>query len=252
MITVKGNGELQAFKRCMQLLGSKNAADKRSLRGMVFLATRRLGNKTKELVTRTYVQGIGILGHTPGTRLTYLSGKATGAERSHRMKFPEARPGHRTGTLARHVVVNRIGRFHGHRVEIDPGKRYSGFGGEGDQGDVGKPLWFIAAELEDPRPEVLKVRMTRRMQVYLMLLYSGRADADYEPKSHIMRNYVVRDIIIQRRPRPIWHDTFKKIMRVMPKELDNGMRVDLQRVYKISRKGLGGKVTKLLSAKGLI
>jgi hypothetical protein len=247
MILLRGNGELRAFRRCMKLLGSKNAGDKKSLRGMVFLATRRLGNKTKEMVARTYIQGMGIAGHTLGTQLTYLSGKATGAERSHRMKFPQARPGHRTGSLARNVVVNRIGKFTGHRVEIDPGKRYTGFGGEGDQNDVGKPMWFIAAELEDPKPEVLHIPMTRRMQIYLMLLYKGRADADHEPKKHILANNLVgRDVVIQRKPRPIWRDTFKKIMRAIPKELDNGMKVDLQRVHKISRKGLtaGTKIVK--------
>jgi hypothetical protein len=251
VIELKSNGELEAFKRCMKILSGKSAKDPNSLRGMIFLATRRLGNVTKQLVQRTYLQGSGIPQHTIGTQLTYAHGKAQGAERSHRMKFPDGRPAHRSGTLAKHVVVNKIGETHGHRVQIDPAKRYTGFGGQGDQNDIGKSLEEIASQLESPRPMVLSIPMTHRMRVYLMLLYRGEANADHTSKHHIMANYLTgKTLIVTRRPRPIWRDSFKKIMKAMPRELDKGLRVDFQRVHKLSRAQLGSAVQSLVKGGG--
>lgn len=232
--------ELQAFRRLMQNLSDQAESNPDSIRGMLLETTRQVANLARDAVAKGYLQSQGAAPHTYGTTLTYAFGKARGAVRDYRAPFPSARPGSRSGTLARNVIAHRMPgkRIVGHVAEIDPNKRYHGMGGSGDMGDVGKSMAWIAAELEEPRPAAITMTKTRRMQVYLMLLYDGRAGERFSPKYHILNNYPVGTIIIQRKPRPIWETVFRGMMKSMPAIVSKSFGVRfMQAVYR-SRQGM--------------
>lgn len=254
-IELRITGELQAFRNLLQTLSSQNKSDPHSIPGMLLDATKKLADIARDSVTKGYLDNSGAAPHSPGTTLTYTFGKARGAVRNYRASFPGARPGSRSGALAKSVISKRMEgtRIIGHVAEIDPKKRYHGMGGAGDMGDVGKSMAWIAAELEEPRPEVLHIPMTRRMQVYLMLLYDGRAGEQHSPRYHILNNWSVgKDVVVQRKPRPIWETVVRSMMRSMPTLIDGTIGVRfMQAVYK-SRQGMTSQGPRTITTRSFV
>lgn len=213
---VRINGGLVAFERTMMRLAKKaQTKGGGGLHMFLIKAITQWSEVCRKLIQEGYMQTSG--GHPHGTRLVYRYGKAVGRVNPHRKPFPGAKPGVRSGMLAKSVKLYRRESNDGWNVEIDRSARYTGFSGKGDATDESKRLGpaQIAAQLETPTPRVQHIPMTKRMQVYLMLLYEGKAgEGTKKTNRSIGMNYRVgKNVVIQKRPLPIWAKTYKAMIR---------------------------------------
>jgi hypothetical protein len=237
---IKHNGELHAFQKTIESLGriDVRGKDPTTLRGILTGATKMIAETAQRTVKKGYTANTGA-SYSRGTLLTYKHGKHPGQQWSFRRPYPGASPGRRSGAIANSLrTVPLTGAtFIGHQVEVDPGKLYTGFAGKGDDTDRGKPLWWVASQLENPRPAVISIPKTRRMQVYLMLLYRGEAGVGSpEPRKHLL-NYMTGGVIVtHRRPLKIWETAFRDLVRRIPQVLPNKVRIDIDRVVAVSRR----------------
>jgi len=137
----------------------------------------------------------------PATRHRYVFG-GPGAR-----TWPNADPMFRSGTLAKSVVVRRATdnpNGPGYRVMIDPTRTY---GGAGDPQDASKLVARIAAQLEDPKPVI--IRVTRKLLRYLHWL-AAKSGQPMPPPKHTHGKY----IIYTPKAKPVWAAVRKEINKL--------------------------------------
>jgi hypothetical protein len=162
-------------------------------------ALQGLAHRVRDAVRKGYQDSA--YARTEGTLQAYAHGKAAGSTPSRRTWGGKSLM--RSGLLAKSILVRQMTK--GWQVQVDPKATY---GGDATDEQRGLRLERIAAQLENPKPIIIKV--TQAMKNYLAMIRGGGGSPSGKTTP------VGSTILIQMEAKPVWKPVFDKVRGMLP------------------------------------